>query len=724
MYLDKRKLFSMVKKQGDWLDYELIKRAYEFSEEAHRDQKRLTGDSFITHCLEVSRILLELGMDSVTIASGLVHDVVEDTDITIEEVKKVFGDEIAMMVNGLTKIGGLQFHSMEERQVENYRKMFISTAKDVRIIIIKLADRLHNMRTLAPLPPKKQNRIALETREIYAPMAHRFGMALIRGELEDLAFSYLEPDEYRSLKKLVAHSSKERERLVNVLKVPLERELKNIGIKAEVTGRAKNLYSIYRKMMIRNLPFEEIYDLLAIRVLAESVKDCYHVLGLIHSLWKPKQDRIKDYISTPKTNMYQSLHTTVFGPQGYPFEIQIRSKEMHSTAEYGIAAHWLYKEGKDERSELDKKLTWFRQIIEQQKEMTDPSEFMDYLKIDMFQYEIYVFTPRGDLKQLPAGSTPIDFAFSVHSEVGIHCAGARVNGRIVSLNTTLRNGDTVEIITNPNQKPSLDWIKFVKTSQARSKIRRWIKEQELSDSIRLGKEILNKELRRGGKRKLGEQILGTIAGDLNLQSGDQLLALLGSGDISAKQIIDRAFPTDGKEDDKGSPLDKIVKLVRKTPRGIRVQGLDNVMVRFAHCCQPVPGDDVIGYVTKGRGISVHRSDCTNILQYSDTPERRMEIDWKPTGKDFILVRLVVKGNDRKGLFADIAAAVTETVTNIASAQIGRNGLEAEGTFIVEVKDLDQLRKVISSMRKVKGIYQVERKDYIPGGISIQEKREG
>ncbi len=724
MYLDKRKFFSLVKQRGDWLDLELINRAYEFSNEAHRDQKRLTGDSYITHSLEVARILLELGMDSVTIASGIVHDVVEDTDRTIEEVKQAFGDEIAMMVDGLTKIGGLNFRSTEERQVENYRKMFISTAKDIRIIIIKLADRLHNMRTLAPLPPKKQRKIALETREIYAPMAHRFGMGLIRGELEDLAFSYLEPEEYKSLKKLVAHGSKEREKLIGLLKAPLERELKNIGIRADVTGRAKNLYSIYRKMIIRNLPFEEIYDLLAIRVLVDSVRDCYHVLGMIHSLWKPKQDRIKDYISTPKTNMYQSLHTTVIGPQGYPYEIQIRTREMHSTAEYGIAAHWLYKEGKEERSELDKKLTWLRQIIEQQKEMTDPSEFMDYLKIDMFQYEIYVFTPKGDLKQLPAGSTPIDFAFSVHSEVGIHCAGARVNGRIVPLNTILRSGDTVEIIMNPNQKPSLDWIKFVKTSQARSKIRRWIKEQEFSDSLRLGKEILSKELRRGGRRRLGEQVLGRIAEDLKLQSSDHLLAMLGSGDISARQIVEKAFQQDGVEGEKASPLDKIVKLVRKTPRGIRVQGLNNVMVRFAQCCQPVPGDDVIGYVTKGRGISVHRADCSNLLQFSGSPERRMEIDWKSSGEENIMVRLVVRGSDRKGLFADVAAAVAETSTNIASAQIGKNGLEAEGTFIVEVKDLDQLRKVISSMRKVKGIYQVERKDYIPGGISIQEKREG
>jgi GTP pyrophosphokinase len=724
MYLDKRKFFSFIKKKDDRLDYDLISKAYDFTERAHGDQKRISGERFITHSMEVARILFDLGMDSTTIASGLIHDVVEDTDTSIEDVRLTFGDEVASMVDGVTKIGGLSFRSTEERQVENYRKMLLSTAKDVRTIIIKLADRVHNMRTLDVLSTKKQRKIALETREIYAPMAHRFGMALVRSELEDLAFKYLEIEEYRQLVKVVAHNRRERERQINTLKSPLERELKNIGIKAEVTGRAKNLYSIYKKMVTRNLPYEQIYDLLAIRIMTESVRDCYHTLGLIHSLWKPRPDRIKDYISTPKTNMYQSLHTTVFGPGGNLYEIQIRTHDMHSTAEYGIAAHWLYKEGKAERNELDKKLTWFRQIIEQQKDMTDPSEFMDYLKIDLFQYEIYVFTPKGDLKQLPVGSTPIDFAFSVHSEIGFHCMGARVNGKIIPLNTELNSGDTVEIITSANQKPSIDWIQFIKTSRARSKIRRWFREQEMADSLNLGREILNKELKRLGKKKIGEHRLDNLAGEFNMKSGNQLLISLGSGDISLKQILDKEFPADEIEVKKDSKLDKVFGLVKKTPRGITVQGLSNVMVRFAQCCQPVPGDDVIGYVTRGHGVSVHRADCANVLQFSNSPERRVEIDWKSSGEESFLIRLIVSGNDRKGLFADIASAISSTSTNIARADIHTNGMEAGGTFVVEVKDLDQLQRVISAMKKVRGIFQVERTDYFSSGIAAREDRGG
>ena len=418
--------------------------------------------------------------------------------------------------------------------------------------------------------------------------------------------------------------------------------------------------------------------------------------------------------------MYQSLHTTVFGPGGHLFEIQIRTHDMHSTAEYGIAAHWVYKEGKGKRSELDKKLTWFRQIIEQQKEMTDPSEFMDYLKIDLFQYEIYVFTPKGELKQLPVGATPIDFAFSVHSEIGIHCTGARVNGRIVPLNTELNSGDTVEIITNPNQKPSLDWIQFVKTSRARSKIRRWIREQEFNDSVRLGKEILNRELKRLGKRKIGEQRLDTAAAKLGLNSADQLLAALGSGELSVRQIIETEYPSGESEGRRRSTLDRVIRLVKKSPRGITVQGLSNVMVRFAQCCQPVPGDEVVGYVTRGRGVSVHRSDCSNVLQFVNSPERRVEIDWKSSGEESFFVRLEVLGDDRKGLFADVAAAVSETSTNIAQANIRGDGMEARGTFVVEVQDLDQLNRVMTSMRRVQGIYRVERTDYISGEFAVGE----
>ncbi|HSH44420.1 MAG TPA: bifunctional (p)ppGpp synthetase/guanosine-3',5'-bis(diphosphate) 3'-pyrophosphohydrolase, partial [Longimicrobiales bacterium] len=484
------------------LDVEVVARAYGFAEEAHRGQKRASGDSFIVHTTEVARILTELHLDTVSVAAGLIHDTVEDTPRTLDDVAEQFGDEVARVVDGVTKIGKVQFRSTTEQQVENYRKLLLSMASDARVILIKLVDRLHNMRTLDHLRPDKRHRIALETREIYAPLAHRLGMAQIKWELEDLAFKHLEPDAYRELVKRVKDRRTEREEWIEVLRHPLEEELHKAGIPCEVYGRPKHLWSIHRKMMHRDRPYEEIYDLMAIRVLTDSVANCYHALGIIHNQWTPLQERFHDYIATPKSNMYRSLHTTIFGPGGRLYEIQIRTHEMHRTAEYGIAAHWKYKEGRTvshDADEVDETLTWFRQVLEWQQETREPEEFMEFLRIDLFQDEIFVFTPKGDVKQLPKGATPIDFAFAVHTEVGHHCAGAKINGRISPLSRELKNGDTVEISTDARQKPSRDWLAFVKTARARQKIRQFIKQEESAASVVLGKELFERELRKARK---------------------------------------------------------------------------------------------------------------------------------------------------------------------------------------------------------------------------------
>ena len=714
-------LFAKLDAYSDRLDMEMITRAYEFSRRAHEGQKRKSGDDFIVHTQEVAEILAGLHLDSVTLASALIHDVVEDTPTTLEDVQSFFGDEVARVVDGLTKIARVQFRTNTEQQVENYRKLLLSMAQDARVILIKLADRLHNMRTLEHLREEKQRRIAQETREIYAPLAHRLGVATIKWELEDLAFKFLEPEAYRDLVRKVSEKRREREEGLERLRKPLEDDLREAGVNCEVTGRPKHLWSIHRKMMKRDKPYEEIYDLMAIRVIVDTVADCYHALGIIHNKWTPLQERFHDYIATPKSNLYRSLHTTIFGPGGRLYEVQIRTKEMHRTAEVGIAAHWRYKEGVDARSEVDETLSWFRQVLEWQQETREPEEFMEFLKIDLFQDEIFVFTPQGDVKQLPRAATAIDFAFAVHSEVGLHCAGAKINGRIAPLSKELRNGDTVEILTDPKQRPSRDWLAFVKTARARNKIRQWIKEEEFDSSVRLGKEFIEREIRKARRGKVGEDRFGEVAAALEFPDKNHLFAALGRGDIGPVQVFRELWPDapDSTEPEHPpSAFERLVSRVRGKSPGVRIQGMENLMVRYSQCCQPVPGDDVIGYITRGRGVSIHRSDCPNVLNLADHPERRVEIEWEAESGERFFVRLELEGTDRRGLVAEIAATITSVNTNIRSVNVQSEAMGMRGEFVVEVENLDHLKKVINAIRRVKGVVSVERREHFgaEGGV--------
>jgi GTP pyrophosphokinase len=666
----------------------------------------------------VATILVEQQMDTTTVAAALLHDVVEDSQVTLDDIRREFGGEVAELVDGLTKIASLTFRSTEEEQAENYRKLLLSIARDARVIIIKLADRLHNMRTLEFLPEEKQRRIALETREIYAPLAHRFGMAGVKAELEDLAFKVLEPEDCGALVRQVRAKQEEREETIERLAAPLAEELTRAGITGfEITGRPKNLWSIYRKMKTREKPFEEIYDLLAMRVLVHTVPECYHVLGIIHHKWTPLQERIKDYIASPKSNGYQSLHTTVFGPGGRLYEIQIRTRDMHRTAEYGIAAHWLFKEGKAP-DELDRHLAWFRQLIELQQDTHGPEEFLEFLKVDLYQDEIFVFTPRGDVKRLPKGATPIDFAFAVHSEVGLHCQGARINGRIAPLHRPLKNGDSVEILTSTQARPSQDWLGHVHTGRARTKIRQWVRQEEHARSLELGRELLEREVRRRRLAPPTDDQLEQAATTLSIGSAEQLIAAIGRGDLAHGQVMRALYSDlspDALEPPQPSRFGRLIQRLR-LGRGIRVQGVDGLLVRYAQCCQPVPGDAVVGYVTQGRGISIHRADCPNLLTIAAGPERRVEIDWQETAGETFVVRLSVRGEDRRGLYADICHAVSATGTNIRSAELSSKDALVRGSVLVEVENQAQLNKVLRGVRRVKGVFEVMRHD---AGVHVE-----
>jgi guanosine-3',5'-bis(diphosphate) 3'-pyrophosphohydrolase len=695
----------------DKLDRAIILRAYKFSEEAHRGQLRNSGDPYITHSIEVAKILAELQLDTVTVAAGILHDVIEDTHLSLADVEAEFGKPIAEIVDGLTKIAKLPTGgSTQERQVESYRKLLLSIAKDARVIIVKLADRLHNMRTLDYLPPEKRRRIAQETRDLYAPLAHRFGMAKLRWELEDLAFKHLETEEYKSLAKKVAQKRAEREALIKQLADPLVDRLAKAGIRdVDVSGRPKHLWSIYKKMRQRERPYEEIYDLLAIRVLVNTVPDCYHALGIIHDGWTPVQERIKDYIAQPKSNGYQSLHTTVFGPGKQLYEVQIRTRDMHRTADFGIAAHWRYKE--DAKSdELDRHLSWFRQVLELQMDAKTPDEFLEFLKLDLYQDEIFVFTPTGDVVQLPKGATPLDFAFAVHTEIGLHTSGAKVNGRIAPLSRPLRNSETVEIITSNTARPTQDWLAHVRTGRARHKIRQILKREAQSSAQKLGQEMLEREVKRRRLGKTEGDALDRAARELGLTSDTHLFASIGQGDVNLTLAIKHIYPDiKDTEPPKPSVLDRFVDRVRGT-KGVRIQGVDGLMVRYAQCCQPVPGDPVVGYVTRGRGVSIHRADCPNLLLLAHEPERRLEIDWQEAAGERFLIRLALEGNDRRGLYADVAAAVSGTGTDIKSMDLRSTDGRTIGSILVEVENLTHLDKIIRATRKVKGISDVARRE--------------
>ena len=703
---------TALERHAERLDLELIDRALRFSASAHRGQKRMSGEEFVSHSIAVATILIGQFLDSTSIAAALLHDVVEDADVRGEEIAQEFGPEVAGLVDGLTKIAHLTFRSTAEEQVENYRKLLLSIAKDARVIIIKLADRLHNMRTLEHLPAEKRARIATETREIYAPLAHRFGMAGVKAELEDLAFKFLEPEEYQSLAGQVAGKRTEREAMIAALQTPLLAELRQAGIAdVEVAGRPKHLWSIWQKMRKRNTPFEAIYDMMALRVIVRTVPDCYHVLGVIHHNWTPLQERFKDYIANPKSNGYQSLHTTIFGPNGQLYEVQIRTHEMHRTAEYGIAAHWLYKTKQVRPDELDQHFGWFRQLLELQQDTHSPEEFLEFLKVDLYQDEIFVFTPQGDVKRLPKGATAIDFAFHVHTEVGTRCQGSKINGRIAPLHRELKNGDTVEILTSPQARPSRDWLQHVQTGRARHKIKQWIRHEEETVSSQLGREILSREVKRRRLSGLDDAGLTRAAAALGMADRIGLEAAVGRGDLPIGQVIRALYP-DLPDDELAEPkptvFGRMLNRIR-LGRGIKIQGVDGLLVRYAQCCQPVPGDPVVGYVTQGRGISIHRSDCPNLLTLS-AGDRRVEIDWQEQEGESFSVRLVVNAEDRRGLYADILQAISATGTNIRGADLHTKDGGAFGTVFVEVDNLPHLAKVLKAVRRVKGVSSVDRRE--------------
>tara|TARA_B100000029_G_scaffold198492_2_gene196773 strand:- start:2821 stop:5079 length:2259 start_codon:yes stop_codon:yes gene_type:complete len=691
----------------------LIEKAYRFSSLHHADQVRRSGEPFMVHCTQVVLTLISLQLDAVTIAAGLLHDVVEDVEeVTIEQLKEEFGEEVALLVNGVTKITGFSFRSQEELQAEYFRKMLVSMAQDVRVILIKLADRLHNMRTLSFLEEEKQYRIALETREIYAPLAHRFGMAKIKSELEDLSLKYLSPEIYKDLTRKLHQKREEREQLIEDIQAPIVKALKEAGIDATVSGRAKHFYSIYTKIQRRNLPFEEIYDLLALRVITDSVPNCYHALGVIHTLYTPIFDRFKDYVSRPKMNMYQSLHTTVIASNGEMAEIQIRTPEMDRLAEVGIAAHWLYKEGGEGVVNNEEQQAWLSQALDWQTDMTDPKEFMNYLRMDLYDDAIFVFTPRGDLKELPQGASILDFAFAIHTDVGLHCSGAKVNGKIAPLATKLNNGDTVTIVTTQQQTPSSYWLDIVKTTKASSKIRSWFRKTTLDQSINLGKDMLEKEIKRLRINQPVPEDLENLAKEYGFSDSNLLFAAIGQGEHTVTQVAQRLLPIDSDleaKSPKKSVLTRFMDRMRRSRGGVKVKGIDNLLIRFAHCCQPIPGDPIIGFITRGRGVTVHNKGCSNIV---NDLERRLEVEWDVEEDQFFIVGLRVHGTDRHGLLNEISKTITEAGINITHAAMKTTDGLADGNFGIEIENLMQFERLVVRIKKLKGVESVMRESGI------------
>ncbi len=713
-------------------DFSLIEKAYVFSAKVHQGQVRLSGETYLTHPLEVAAILADMKMDLFTVASGLLHDTVEDTYTTLDEIKQTFGPEIAALVDGLTKISKITLATREEEQAENFRKMLLAMAKDIRIVLIKLADRLHNMRTLEYLPPESQIKIAQETLDIYAPLANRLGIDRIKTELEDLSFRYLHPEEYHALAREVAWKKEERERYIQEVSSIISEKLSSYGLVGRVSGRPKHFYSIYKKMKAQNLEFEQVYDVIAFRIILATVKDCYEALGIIHSLWKPVPGRFKDYIAMPKANGYQSLHTTVIGPYGERVEIQIRTEEMNRTAEEGIAAHWQYKEGKGIAPKDSKQFAWVRQLLEWQQDLRDPREFLETVKIDLFPDEVYVFTPKGDVKQFPIGSTPVDFAYSVHTQIGHQCVGAKVNGKIVPLRYQLKNGDTVEIVTSPAHQPSKDWVKFVKTSRARTKIRQWIKAEARERSVDLGREICEREFKKyhlDFAKIIKSEEMNKIINDFSYQSFDDLMAEVGYGKISSNQIIGKLIPAERFEKEKlekeikaESRLSRLAKKIRREPSGIQIRGIQDMMVRFAKCCNPLPGDAISGYITRGRGVTVHTADCPNIL--SSDPERLIQVSWNLKEKAIHAVRVRVICNDKKGLLAEISSALASSEVNIVRAGVvTTEDKRAVCNFELEVHDLKHLQNAFRALNKLKHVLKVERLRGLPSTEKEERRAE-
>lgn len=703
-------------------DVTMVKHAYEYSRDAHREQYRKSGEPYIIHPIQVAGILVGLKMDSSTISAGFLHDVVEDTEVTLKDLEREFTKEVAMLVDGVTKLGKIKYKSHEQQQAENHRKMFVAMAQDIRVILIKLSDRLHNMRTLRHLPQEKQRRIANETLEIFAPLAHRLGINTIKWELEDTALRYLNPQQYYRIVNLMKRKRAEREDYLKDVMKEIQEKLLEVTIPCDLSGRPKHIYSIYRKMVLQNKQFNEIYDLLAVRVIVNSIKDCYAVLGIIHTCWKPMPGRFKDYIAMPKANLYQSLHTTVIGPKGDPLEVQIRTKEMHRIAEYGIAAHWAYKEGKDiEESEtLENNLTWFRQILEWQNDASNAEEFMESLKIDLFSDMVFVFTPKGDVVELPLGSVPIDFAYRIHSEIGSKTIGAKVNGKMVPLDYKLKTGDIVEILTSKHSYgPSQDWVKLAQTSHAKNKIRQFFKKQRREENIEKGKELIERDLRSleyDVKEVLNPENVKRVAEKFNFPNDEEMYAAVGYNGITSAQIVTRLTDKYRKQRDEEKLLHESVSdvrnslKIRKRDSGIKVNGADNLLIRLSKCCNPVPGDDIIGYITKGRGVSIHRADCVNVLT-EEAKDRLLDVEWEnDPEKDLEYnVDIEITGYDRRGLLNEVLQAVNESKTYI-SAVAGRSDRNKVATIHISmsIQNVHHLHKVVERIKQVRDIYAVRR----------------
>ena len=715
-------IIKNTKKYNRRSNAKLINKAYEFAKSHHEGQARKSGEPYIIHPVEVAYIVSTLELDDNAICAALLHDIVEDTEVTREDIINEFGEEIANLVDGVTKLGKIAHYlDKEEEQVENYRKFFMAMAKDIRVLMIKLADRLHNMRTLKHLSDDRKQAIAKETMQLYAPLANRLGIYSVKWELEDLSFLYLEPEAYSELVEGIKKRRAEREKFINDIIIEIRKKLKEVRIEAEVYGRPKHFYSIYRKMKKDNKTLDQIYDLFAMRIIVNSVKDCYAALGLVHELYKPMPGRFKDYISMPKPNMYQSLHTTLIGTEGMPFEVQIRTWDMHRVAEYGIAAHWAYKEGKSV-SASDEKLSWLREAIEWQKETNDDKEFLSKLKFDLFDEEVFVFTPKGDIKSLPAGSTPIDLAYMIHEQIGHRMTGAKVNSRIVPITTKLENGDIVEIITSDTAKgPSRDWLKIVKTTQAKNKIQNWFKKAQRDENILKGKELIEKELKRIGMSfadLFKTEWINKALERYKYNTLEDCYAAIGFGAISAAKIITRLLE-EYKKEHKEEEIENKIQELRESKRterekvsktGVVVKGIDNCLVKLSRCCNPLPGDEIIGYITKGRGVSVHRADCVNCKDLLSEEQRLIEVSWYKENNASYMADLEIYANDITGLLADITTAISELKAKMVSinARTVNNDRVAIINVGLEVENIESLNKVIKVVRKVDSVYDVHR----------------